>query len=342
MQNADKSEQAETTALSYKFQRLREKLRQAVVSGELAGKLPGERALAKRFHVNAKTLSKALTDLAAEGLLDRSIGRGTFVKGTVPVTSSAKRWLVLCDADQVLGEVVTQLRTLHPDLEVAVDLASARPSFINQFSAVIDLSTQRHDGLIRDLVVRSIPLVLVGEKPYTFSTHAVQCDYPLAVAMAGRDLLLAGHRRIAVVEPRDSSVVASNLRVAALRYATTAHIDACFPEDVRAMVDSGVTAFACGSCDAATAVKEQLDRLGIAVPGQISLMAIGTSVCDPPCSGYFVPAEEKAAAIKQLLGETQNARPTTIWLAAQFVDRNTISPLASAIDPAMHYRDVAV
>src|SRR5678815_98276 len=60
--------------MSYKFQRLREKLRQAVASGELSGKLPGERALAKRFHVNAKTLSKALTDLAAEGVLDRSIG----------------------------------------------------------------------------------------------------------------------------------------------------------------------------------------------------------------------------------------------------------------------------
>ena len=59
-----------TTSLSYKFQRLREKLRQAIASGELAGKLPGERVLARRFHVNAKTLSKALTDLAAEGLLE--------------------------------------------------------------------------------------------------------------------------------------------------------------------------------------------------------------------------------------------------------------------------------
>src|SRR6186713_2615477 len=67
--------------LSYKFQRLRERLRSAVTAGELSGKLPGERTLAKRFQVNAKTLSKALTDLAAEGLLDRSIGRGTYVKG---------------------------------------------------------------------------------------------------------------------------------------------------------------------------------------------------------------------------------------------------------------------
>ena len=55
---------------------MRERLRSAVVSGELQGKLPGERTLARRFHVNAKTLSKALTDLAAEGLLDRSVIKG--------------------------------------------------------------------------------------------------------------------------------------------------------------------------------------------------------------------------------------------------------------------------
>src|SRR5438876_321031 len=71
-----------TERLSYKFQRLRERLRDAVASGELAGKLPGERELARRFKANPKTLSKALTDLAAEGLLERSIGRGTYVRST--------------------------------------------------------------------------------------------------------------------------------------------------------------------------------------------------------------------------------------------------------------------
>ena len=83
--------------LSYKFQRLRERLREAIVSGEFCGKLPGERQLAKRFHVNAKTLSKALTDLAAEGLLDRSIGRGTYVKGSAPAPAAQGRWLALCE-----------------------------------------------------------------------------------------------------------------------------------------------------------------------------------------------------------------------------------------------------
>ena len=51
--------QDDISGLSYKFQRLREKLRQAVATGELSGKLPGERALARRFHVNAKNTQQS-------------------------------------------------------------------------------------------------------------------------------------------------------------------------------------------------------------------------------------------------------------------------------------------
>jgi DNA-binding GntR family transcriptional regulator len=68
-------------SLSYKYQRLRERLRQAISSGELAGRLPGERVLAKRYQANAKTINKALRDLTMEGLLVRHVGRGTFVAG---------------------------------------------------------------------------------------------------------------------------------------------------------------------------------------------------------------------------------------------------------------------
>src|SRR5215813_13268481 len=93
----DPQEQGQDVRLSYKFQRLRGRLRQAIASGELSGKLPGERQLSLRFRVNAKTLSKALTDLAAEGLLERSIGRGTFVRGQASQDHAAQgKWLLIC------------------------------------------------------------------------------------------------------------------------------------------------------------------------------------------------------------------------------------------------------
>src|SRR5580704_9614375 len=111
----------DTSGMSYKFQRLREKIRQAVADGELSGKLPGERELARRFQVNAKTLSKALTDLAAEGLLQRSIGRGTFVKGTETETKSEGPWLLVGDGEQLQSPLGNALRRLNPRLEQIAD-----------------------------------------------------------------------------------------------------------------------------------------------------------------------------------------------------------------------------
>src|SRR5688572_29196108 len=166
---------ARTSEMSYKFQRLREKLRQAIASGELAGKLPGERALAKRFHVNAKTLSKALTDLAAEGVLDRSIGRGTYVKGTAPTNgSNGGRWLLLCDeGDGDALILLEHLRRANPETQSTCEAGGMRPSFLNAFSAVIDAAPATPESLLRDLVVRNMTVVTVGREARIYSMHAV-------------------------------------------------------------------------------------------------------------------------------------------------------------------------
>ena len=132
---APSSTTSSQTRLSYKFQRLRERLRQAITSGELSGKLPGERELAKRFNANPKTLSKALTDLAGEGLLDRSIGRGTFVKGQEPETR-AGRWMVLCAESDQNSALVQQVLAANPNAQAVTQPLSLRPSFINQFDTV--------------------------------------------------------------------------------------------------------------------------------------------------------------------------------------------------------------
>ncbi len=330
MQVTNEVEQARRgsrTGLSYKFQRLREKLRQAVVSGEFSGKLPGERALAKQFNVNAKTLSKALTDLAAEGLLDRSIGRGTYVKGSAPAVATDRRWLVVCDPDQIGWEVVQLIRAAHPALEVVTDVSTLRPSFLNGFSAVIDLATNTPEAFVRDLVVRNLPVVVVGKEPRTYSTHAVLFDGPLAVSMIGRDLMLSGHRRLAAVEPKGCTVVASTLRSTAARYARDVTVDACFPHDVPAMAAAGITAFVCQSVSWAQHVSEQLARLGYAVPAQVSLAAIGSTSDDQPFSGYYLHRSEKVNAIVGLLNDTQAYRPTTLWLAGRAVDRGTTGPV---------------
>src|SRR4051794_31803637 len=162
-QSSVQSSSGSDARLSYKFQRLREKLRAAIASGELNGKLPGERQLAKRCHVNAKTLSKALTDLAAEGLLDRSIGRGAFVKSAGSGASSAAnndRWLVICDHEQLNSAVIPHLKQANENIQIVTDTSTLRPSFLNPIKVVIDLSSHTPDTFLRDLIVRNIMVVL--------------------------------------------------------------------------------------------------------------------------------------------------------------------------------------
>ena len=319
------------SGMSYKFQRLREKIRQAIESGELQGKLPGERALARRFHVNAKTLSKALTDLAAEGVLDRSIGRGTYVKGSAPTSpATTGRWLVLCEADEEGAGIVEALRRECPDLQTITSLDPVRPSFLNQFTAVVDLCPATPEAQLRNLLVRNMPVVAVNREPAAYSLNAVMIDVPLGISRLGRDLILAGHRRIAAVEPRGSDVVAHGLRNITARFAPDAVIDVADPKDVAALVDEGVTALVCGSARAARAAGAALEARAISVPGRVSLTAVGYACTPIPCSGYFVECGEVAQSVLGLLRDVP-MRPVTLWLPGSWVDRGTMSPVATPL-----------
>jgi hypothetical protein len=317
-----KSQQSET---SYKFQRLREKLRNAVQSGELSGKLPGERALARRFHVNAKTLSKALTDLAAEGLLERSIGRGTFVKGSRPVHDpAAGRWLILCENGEEDNCTVRHLRELAADMQVATSVDQMRPSFINQFAAVVNLAASTPDRFLRELLVRNVPVVGVNCEPRAYSMHTVLTDVALGASRIGRDLLLAGHLRLGAIEARGSNAIAQALRHTAARYSPDAMVDVADPLDAAALVEGGVTALICASARDARQTQVNLARHGIAVPGQASLAAVGCMCPDLNCSGYFVQCKAIADAVVTLL-QNDHPRPVSLWLAGAWIDRGTVA-----------------
>ncbi|MGD0388095.1 MAG: GntR family transcriptional regulator [Tepidisphaeraceae bacterium] len=315
--------------MSYKFQRLRERIRQAVANGELKGKLPGERELARQFHVNAKTLSKALTDLAAEGLLHRSIGRGTFVRGSdngKPAPTA--RWLVLLDAhaDQTLAE---NFKSAAPMVESCLDVSSIRPSYLNQFSAVIDLAAATPETFIRNLLVRGIPVVTVGQELRTYSVNAVMLDTMLGASCLTRELVLGGHRRFLAVEERTKITVAETIRRTASRYCQDYSVDACSAADVAQAAEYGATACICDSVQAARRTMQTLERAGISVPQTISVAAIGWTAQDYPCTGYFADPKQQAAAVAEILTSGQPGRPATLWLSGNRIDRGTTGPITS-------------
>src|SRR5450432_110149 len=274
----DASREQVSSKLSYKFQRLREKLRAAIANGELSGKLPGERQLARRFHVNAKTLSKALTDLAAEGLLDRSIGRGTFVKGSGDSAGHAnERWLVICDEDQLNSPIIDYLKQANENIQVVSDVTSLRPSLLNSIKAIIDLATSTPDAFLRDLVVRNISVVLVGREPTTYSVNAVVVARSLGGAYLAREMMMAGHRRVIAVDRRGQTVLLETIRKAAQRFAPDATVDSVFAADVISSVQQNqVTAIICDTRKSAAQVRAMLENHQISVPARVSVAAIGS------------------------------------------------------------------
>lgn len=319
--------------LSYKFQRLRERIRQAVVTGELAGKLPGERELARRFKANPKTLSKALTDLAAEGLLERSIGRGTYVRGAetpAPSGNGIGKWLIVCDPGQTDSPMVEQIRRLHTEAETATLEKPFRPSFINQFSAVIDLGSSTPEGFHRDLLVRGITSLLVGREGAACQLHAVLLDRAHAATCMAREILLAGHRRVLVIEEAGDTTVSHAAKTAASRYMPYATVESAAIDNLAAIIDPNNSAILCANEKFAAQVAHLLQEHPELA--HVSLAAIGSYEKEAPCTGIYTTPSDLALAASNLLRDANPHRPTVLWLSGAFVDRATLHAVR---EPAM-------
>ena len=91
------------------YRQIAEQIRGQVQQGELreGDRLPPIRDLARRLRVNRDTVSLAYESLAAEGLLESQVGRGTFVRGLRPgvLPRAAAQEPRLSSADErLLGE----------------------------------------------------------------------------------------------------------------------------------------------------------------------------------------------------------------------------------------------
>ncbi len=211
--------------LSYKFQRLREDIRRAVTQGEYTGRLPGERTLGRRFGANAKTINKALSDLTAEGLLIRQIGRGTFVASRDGSAQSDDRVThVLTDTPSemaAVSEITTGLKNTErlnhaPDVSGGWSL-SAWPvgrrrdskGLVVCVTDPLSRPTPRLTPLLAaELHRRQVPVLMIGaagpaerincvapdysDAGYRIAEHLLQCGcktiVPVAVEQASREI----------------------------------------------------------------------------------------------------------------------------------------------------------
>jgi DNA-binding LacI/PurR family transcriptional regulator len=214
------------TAVSVKYQRLAQDLRQAITGGRLqpGEGLPPERDLAKSHGVSRPTVRAALDALAHEGLLSREQGRGTFVaRGNGPAPAAALTLVysaptkVGIDHDPYLAGLTAQVamrssaggvggplgvRVLTVPiggdavavLEGAGGIAHCRGGvlFVGQEPPT--------DALLVRLRNAGVACVVLGRLGGREAAATVAGDGVRTGELAARHLLAHGHRRLALVD----------------------------------------------------------------------------------------------------------------------------------------------
>ncbi len=198
----------------YKYQRLRERLRAAIVNGELKSKLPGERELARRYGANAKTINKALCDLATEGLLVRQVGRGTFVAGDRTNGRSATARTFGCIVSNGLDRALTErictaveqmvIRQGHRLEKTVLSAAAAGTSSvptsrIRGWSGAAAIAARPPLDVIGELHRRHLPLVIINNCDDRVKTFTVLPDYAQGTFELCRQFIQLGHKRIQLI-----------------------------------------------------------------------------------------------------------------------------------------------
>ncbi len=286
--------------LRYKFQRLRETIRQAIESGDLKHRLPGERELARRFGVNAKTIGKALTDLTTEGMLVRRVGRGTFVAGQENrdrVVGTRRRYLWLSSSRLERGDVEfmfefaqkrldakghhVSLEYIEPDRRGEIPERCLELGRLRSLAGMVLFSSVPSRALLADLSRRHLPIVLCNARSLSIKAWCVIADYAMGAFELTEHFVQMGHERIFLVLDRQAKW-SSALAQRGYHTAMSRHGLKPLPV-VRGAADTTVplpdsaaacSAVVCMGGRIADLIADQLAEQGADLPGDLSIAAV--------------------------------------------------------------------
>jgi len=201
-----------------KSAQIQDHIRRRIRSGQLrAGqRLPSERQLASRYGVNLHTVNKAMAALETELLLERSPGRGTYVRadisrGMVAVIFPAH--LMTWPAGSPFWETLMRrlgglleghrfsphflLSSGTTDEEIRASLQPGSRLW-QQVAGVVTRTGM--GGFEDELSARGVPTVVFGDQEGP-GRHIVTNDNALLGRRAAEHLLARGYRRIGIITP---------------------------------------------------------------------------------------------------------------------------------------------
>lgn len=184
-------------------------LKKAILTKKLTpgSKLPTEMQLSEQYQVSRITSKRALTELENLGLIERTRGRGSFVKADVSHPPKAKRILFLLPFynDLSLGNFAEgllpvmqqeQFDVLMTDFNYLTnhDLASIQA----EFSGMIYYATKEQDHLelLIELALTDFPVILLDKEIHDLEFPTVIANNLVGGKLATSFLLEQGHRRI--------------------------------------------------------------------------------------------------------------------------------------------------
>jgi DNA-binding LacI/PurR family transcriptional regulator len=275
-----------------------------ILAGRLppGARLPSEPDLAQQFGVSPLTVRKALERLERAGTIVRRRGSGTFVGSTPPVipAEAGRIGFILHDPtsplllglmhsiESALRESGQQTLVLFASFSDALERERIREAAAAAQGLII-WSGCGPQALaeITALRARGYPLVLVDRCPPGLDTDCVLVDDTAGARAAAEHLYTLGHRRIAFLsgpEPLTLSSVAARLdglrQVFSDGVTLFHHPRMASQENLETTLDltramladpEPPSAIFCVNDALAQAAAVSLARLGVAVPGQVSL-----------------------------------------------------------------------
>ncbi len=208
----------------FRYEVIAEDLRQNILVGQfpVGSRLPSEPELAREYGVNHQTLRKALALLAADGLLDRHRGRGTFVLAPKPTAATGAETVLFVGPirghlhDTFFHALVRAAqangRTIYPFLPGDANGKETREAVGRLLDAGGPILAEpgAWDELLRHFPATAASPVRVGlfAEPYPLAPgyHAVG-DSLRGGLLATLHLIGLGHRRIAFIgtHPQDDA-----------------------------------------------------------------------------------------------------------------------------------------
>jgi GntR family transcriptional regulator of arabinose operon len=301
-----------------KSQRLAAHLREAITSRAYppGGRLPTEQEIAAANTVSLTTVRRAMEKLAAEGLVIRRQGSGTYVahQPTAAHRPAGRTavGVVVPDTTRYFPRVLEGIEETLTRAGVRLMLACSRYDVAADERAVADLLSAGVAGLllVPTLIERSdstayvaqlnqaaVPVVFVerGLDPSGPSDDSeyVRTDHEAGGYQAVAHLAGLGHTRLGLVlrggSPTSKPVAAGFLRATAelgvqvadqLAVPSTGWQPGHADPALRALVDSGATGVVCLGDREATMLVAAARRAGVGVPDQLAVVAYDDDIAD--------------------------------------------------------------